>query len=288
MATVKGDVHDIGKNIVGVVLRCNNFEVIDLGVMVPAQKILDTAIAENADMIGLSGLITPSLEEMAHVAKEMQRQDFKIPLLIGGATTSRAHTALKIEPHYESACGVGQGRLARGRRGAIAGQQGAGRRLPRQGARRIRRRPRAPQESRPGKAPGVAEKAARANGSKLRLVKDYVPPAPRKPGRHRVRRHRPGRPAPIHRLDAVLPGLGTGTAAIPPSSIDEVVGAQARELFDDAQAMLDKIVEEKWLRARAVIGFWPASRIGDDIEISLPPLQGEGRGGDGAEDRERA
>ncbi|MFI4970202.1 MAG: dihydropteroate synthase, partial [Lysobacterales bacterium] len=104
IATVKGDVHDIGKNIVGVVLRCNNFEVIDLGVMVPVQKILDTAIAEKADMIGLSGLITPSLEEMSHVAREMQRQDFHLPLLIGGATTSRAHTALKIEPHYKSPC----------------------------------------------------------------------------------------------------------------------------------------------------------------------------------------
>ncbi|HET8898557.1 MAG TPA: dihydropteroate synthase, partial [Rhodanobacteraceae bacterium] len=103
MATVKGDVHDIGKNIVGVVLACNNFEVIDLGVMVPAQKILDTAIKENADMIGVSGLITPSLEEMVHVAKEMRRQNFQIPLLIGGATTSRAHTALKIEPNYETA-----------------------------------------------------------------------------------------------------------------------------------------------------------------------------------------
>src|SRR6185312_15468038 len=104
MATVKGDVHDIGKNIVGVVLACNNFDVIDLGVMVPAQKILDTAIAEHADMIGVSGLITPSLEEMAHVAKEMKRQNFSIPLLIGGATTSRAHTAIKIEPNYETAC----------------------------------------------------------------------------------------------------------------------------------------------------------------------------------------
>src|SRR3546814_1872596 len=102
MATVKGDVHDIGKNIVGVVLACNNFDVVDLGVMVPAQKILDTAIAENADIIGVSGLITPSLEEMGNVAREMQRRDFTIPLLIGGATTSRAHTALKIDPHYKS------------------------------------------------------------------------------------------------------------------------------------------------------------------------------------------
>src|SRR5690606_8968734 len=102
MATVKGDVHDIGKNIVGVVLACNNFDVVDLGVMVPAQKILDTAIAENADIIGVSGLITPSLEEMGNVAREMQRRQFTIPLLIGGATTSRAHTALKIDPHYKS------------------------------------------------------------------------------------------------------------------------------------------------------------------------------------------
>src|SRR5690606_22502956 len=102
MATVKGDVHDIGKNIVGVVLACNNFDVVDLGVMVPAQKIPDAARAENADLVGLSGLITPSLEEMGHVAREMQRQGFEIPLLIGGATTSRAHTALKIDPHYKS------------------------------------------------------------------------------------------------------------------------------------------------------------------------------------------
>ncbi|CAM5439399.1 Glutamate mutase sigma subunit [Rhodanobacter lindaniclasticus] len=108
MATVKGDVHDIGKNIVGVVLACNNFEVIDLRAMVPAQKILDTAIEEKADMIGVSGLITPSLEEMANVAKEMKRRNFNIPLLIGGATTSRAHTAIKIEPHYETACVAGR------------------------------------------------------------------------------------------------------------------------------------------------------------------------------------
>ncbi len=101
MATVKGDVHDIGKNIVGVVLACNNFEVVDLGVMVPAQKILDAAREHNADLIGLSGLITPSLEEMSHVAREMERQGFNLPLLIGGATTSRAHTALKIDPHYK-------------------------------------------------------------------------------------------------------------------------------------------------------------------------------------------
>ena len=103
MATVKGDVHDIGKNIVGVVLQCNNYDVIDLGVMVPAEKILQTARLENVDIIGLSGLITPSLDEMVHVAKEMQRQGFTIPLMIGGATTSRAHTAVKIEPHYQGA-----------------------------------------------------------------------------------------------------------------------------------------------------------------------------------------
>jgi 5-methyltetrahydrofolate--homocysteine methyltransferase len=113
MATVKGDVHDIGKNIVGVVLACNNFEVLDLGVMVPCQVIIDRAIADKVDIIGLSGLITPSLEEMGHVARELRKQGVVLPLLIGGATTSRAHTALSIAPHHAEAGGVGQGRLAR-------------------------------------------------------------------------------------------------------------------------------------------------------------------------------
>ena len=161
MATVKGDVHDIGKNIVGVVLRCNNFDVVDLGVMVPAQKILDTAKAENADMIGLSGLITPSLEEMSHVAKEMQRQEFHVPLLIGGATTSRAHTALKIEPHYKSptvwvkdasrAVGVAQSLISKELVDDFLGED----------ARRIRRNPRAAQGSRPGQAARLARARAR-------------------------------------------------------------------------------------------------------------------------------
>ena len=124
MATVKGDVHDIGKNIVGVVLQCNNFEVIDLGVMVPCEKILETARRENAQMIGLSGLITPSLDEMVHVASEMQRQGFELPLLIGGATTSPAHTAVKIEPEVRRAGDLRQGRIALGRRGAGAGRTG--------------------------------------------------------------------------------------------------------------------------------------------------------------------
>ena len=143
MATVKGDVHDIGKNIVGVVLQCNNYEVIDLGVMVPCEKILETARREQADIIGLSGLITPSLDEMVHVAREMQRQGFAVPLLIGGATTSPAHTAVKIAPQYSQAGGVREGRLARRRRLPDAVHAGAARRLHRQGRRGARTAPRA-------------------------------------------------------------------------------------------------------------------------------------------------
>jgi 5-methyltetrahydrofolate--homocysteine methyltransferase len=261
MATVKGDVHDIGKNIVGVVLACNNFEVVDLGVMVPAQKILDTAIAENADMIGVSGLITPSLEEMANVAREMKRREFKIPLLIGGATTSRAHTAIKIEPNYETACvwvkdasravGVAQslvskdlvdGFLARVRSDYAEVRERHRNRGP---AKRL-----------------VSLKDARANGAKFDW-KTYTPPVPNKPGI---------------------------------TVIDDI---PITELFDDARKILKKIVDEKWLRAKAVIGFWPANRIGDDIELSpfpllannraddaVPlPLQGEGRDGDGFKPR---
>ncbi|MBL0223461.1 MAG: methionine synthase [Xanthomonadales bacterium] len=264
MATVKGDVHDIGKNIVGVVLRCNNFEVIDLGVMVPAQKILDTARAENADMIGLSGLITPSLEEMAHVAREMQRQDFHLPLLIGGATTSRAHTALKIDPHYKSptvwvkdasrAVGVAQSLITRELVDAFM--------------EKIRAEYADIRERHKDRGNGkrlVSFEKARAQ----RFDGDwanYRPPAPRQPGIS-VFEDFP--------LDEIVPFIDWSpffnawelAGRYPAILSDDVVGAQASELFADAQTMLDRIIKEKWLKASGVIGLWRANSLDEDIEV---------------------
>jgi 5-methyltetrahydrofolate--homocysteine methyltransferase len=275
MATVKGDVHDIGKNIVGVVLRCNNFDVVDLGVMVPAQKILDTAIAENADMIGLSGLITPSLEEMGHVAREMQRQGFTVPLLIGGATTSRAHTALKIEPHYKSPCvwvkdasravGVAQSLVSKELVDAFMAKIRA-----EYAEVRERHRHRGP-----GKQLVPLEKA-RAQ----RFTCDwaaYEPPQPAKPGLTVLEDYDL---AELRRYIDWTPFFQAWELAghYPAILTDEVVGKQASELFADAQKMLDRIVAEKWLTARAVIGFWPAASVGDDIElIGSPAASGPSR-----------
>ncbi|HST28874.1 MAG TPA: methionine synthase [Rudaea sp.] len=264
MATVKGDVHDIGKNIVGVVLACNNFEIIDLGVMVPAQKILDTAIAEKADMIGVSGLITPSLEEMAHVAKEMKRQNFNIPLLIGGATTSRAHTALKIEPNYETACvWVKDASRAVGVAQSLVSKELVDGFLAKVRAEYADVRER-------HKHRGVGKRlvtldAARANAAKLDW-KNYTPPTPRKPGITVFD------DIPLTDLLPVIDWTPFFQAwelhgRYPENLTDPVVGAQATELFNDAQKILKKVVAEKWLRAKAVIGFWPAARVGDDIEL---------------------
>ncbi|WP_374554485.1 methionine synthase [Thermomonas sp.] len=264
MATVKGDVHDIGKNIVGVVLACNNFEVIDLGVMVPAQKILDTAREVGADMIGVSGLITPSLEEMSHVAKEMQRQGFTIPLLIGGATTSRAHTALKIDPHYAAptiwvkdasrAVGVAQSLMSPELRGdfvqAAANdyadvrqrhrQRGDGKRL-------------------------VSLDQARAQAFRPDWA-TYVPPAPRQPGVHVLDGY------PLAELVDWIdwsPFFNAWELAgsFPAILTDPVVGTQASELYRDARAMLDRIVAGKWLTAKGVFGLWPANSVGDDVVL---------------------
>ena len=264
MATVKGDVHDIGKNIVGVVLACNNFDVVDLGVMVPAQKILDTAIAEHADMIGVSGLITPSLEEMAHVAKEMKRQDFRIPLLIGGATTSRAHTALKIEPNYETACvWVKDASRAVGVAQTLVSKELVDGFLAKVRAEyaevRERHRNRGPAKRL------VSLKDARANGAKFDW-ENYTPPTPAQTGITVFD------DIPITELLKVTDWTPFFQAwelhgHYPAILGDPVVGAQATELFDDAQKILKKVVDEKWLRAKAVIGFWPASRVGDDIEL---------------------
>ncbi|TDR36333.1 methionine synthase (B12-dependent) [Tahibacter aquaticus] len=264
MATVKGDVHDIGKNIVGVVLRCNNFDVVDLGVMVPTQKILDAAREEKADMIGLSGLITPSLEEMSHVAKEMQRQGLEIPLLIGGATTSRAHTALKIEPHYKSptvwvkdasrAVGVAQSLISKD--------------LIDDFMTRIRHEYAEIRTRHKDRGPGKKlVTLTHARGQAFNGGWDsYVPPAPVKPGLTVFDDY------PLQSLVDFIdwtPFFSTWELAgnYPAILDDEIVGVQARELYKDARNMLRKLIEEKWISARGVIGLWPANSVGDDVEV---------------------
>jgi 5-methyltetrahydrofolate--homocysteine methyltransferase len=266
MATVKGDVHDIGKNIVTVVLQCNNFEVINMGVMVPAQQILDTAREHNADVIGLSGLITPSLEEMAHVAKEMERQGFKIPLLIGGATTSRVHTAVKIEPNYPSgttvyvndasrAVGVCSNLLSATLRDDYVAEIKADYAAARE-----------QHEGKKGKANYVSLQEARAHGVKTDWKK-YSPPKPKLLGVQKLEAY------PLEVLVEFIdwtPFFQAWELAgrYPKILQDEVVGEEARKLFADAQAMLKKIVKEKWLTANAVFGLFPANSVNsDDVEI---------------------
>ena len=264
MATVKGDVHDIGKNIVAVVLRCNNFEVIDLGVMVPAQKILATAIAEHADMIGLSGLITPSLEEMGQVAKEMQRQDFHIPLLIGGATTSRAHTALKIEPYYKA----GTVWVKDASRAVGVAQSLVSKDLVQGFLEKVRLEYADVRERHRHRGPGK-KLVTLAHARASRFTCDwaaYDPPQPNQPG---VTVFHDYDLATIRRYIDWTPFFQAWELAghYPAILTDPVVGTQASELFRDAQAMMDKIVDEKWLTARAVIGLWPAANLGDDVEV---------------------
>ncbi|GMQ96066.1 MAG: methionine synthase [Gammaproteobacteria bacterium] len=263
LATAKGDVHDIGKNIVGVVLACNNYEIIDLGVMVPANRILETARAENADIIGISGLITPSLDEMCHVAGEMERQGFNLPLLIGGATTSRVHTAVKVSPNYRGptvyvpdasrAVGV-VGKLIGADREQYASQIAAeytAIREQRAAQRRNARR--------------ATLTEARANRCPIDW-QSYSPPPPTFTGR----RHFDDYP-----LDELVEFIDWGpffrswdlAGSFPRILDDETVGAAARELLADANRMLRRIVDERWLRARAVIGFWPAASTTDDIVV---------------------
>ncbi|WP_372777801.1 methionine synthase [Litorivivens sp.] len=265
MATVKGDVHDIGKNIVGVVLQCNNFEVIDLGVMVSCDKILDAAQKENVDIIGLSGLITPSLDEMVHVAAEMQRLDFNVPLMIGGATTSKAHTAVKIEPKYKNdaviyvpdasrSVGVATQLISDTQKTAFvkerkdeyarirerrAGNEARGRRLP---------------------YPTVVEKGFKTDWE------NYTPPTPTFTGTRTFDDY------PLDQLRETIDWtpffITWGLAGKYPKILDdEKVGEAARNLFNDAQAMLDRIIDEKLLKASGVIGFWPAASEGDDIAL---------------------
>lgn len=266
MATVKGDVHDIGKNIVGVVLACNNFEVVDLGVMVPTQTILDKAREVGADVIGLSGLITPSLEEMSHVAREMQRQGFTMPLMIGGATTSRAHTALKIDPHYKAptvwvkdasrAVGVAQSLISPELREKFVAANDADyaeireRHRNRGDAKRL--------------VPLAKARAQKFDGG----WDDYAPPAPRQPGLHVFDDY----PL-VELVDCIdwTPFFQAWELAgkYPAILQDEIVGAHASELYRDARAMLDRIVSEQWLTARGVFGLWPAASVGDDVELDV-------------------
>ncbi|GAB3260483.1 methionine synthase [Chitinimonas naiadis] len=266
MATVKGDVHDIGKNIVGVVLRCNNYEVIDLGVMVPAQKILDTAREVKADIIGLSGLITPSLEEMAHVAKEMQRQDFAVPLLIGGATTSKVHTAVKIAPNYgqpvvyvpdaSRAVGVCSNLLSEDLAAdyitKIAGEYDNIRTI----------------HANKGKLDLLKLADARANGFQFDW-RNYTPPKPKQLGLIKFEKY------PLAEIADYIDWSPFFNAwelfgKYPRILDDEVVGESARTLFAEGQAMLKQMIEGNWVEANGVIGLFPANRVGDDIEIYDP------------------
>jgi len=264
MATVKGDVHDIGKNIVGVVLQCNNFDVVDLGVMVPTHQILEAARAEEVDLIGLSGLITPSLEEMSHVASELQREGYEVPLMIGGATTSKAHTAVKIDPKYDHptvwvkdasrAVSVAQRLISRDLRESFVSELASD-------YERVR-------EAHAGRRSNVEWQSleqARAN----RFAVDwagYSAPPPKRPGVTEFD------DIPLQELLGFIdwtPFFHTWElkGSYPKILEDTAKGEEARKLFTDARAMLEKIISEGWLQAKAVIGLYAANAVGDDIEI---------------------
>ncbi len=264
MATVKGDVHDIGKNIVGVVLQCNNFDVVDMGVMVPAADIISKAVEEKVDMIGLSGLITPSLDEMCHVAAEMERQGLDIPLLIGGATTSKVHTAVKINPHYER----GQTVYVTDASRAVGV---ASRLLSEEQGATYRSEIRADYEA-------MAEAHARGRAETKRLSLADA----RDNGFTAAKKHTPVKPsfigtkvfdnydlAELREYIDWTPFFQSWDlhGSFPAILTDNVVGDAASSLYRDAQTMLDEMISEKWLTARAVIGFWPAARDGDDIIV---------------------
>ena len=265
LATVKGDVHDIGKNIVGVVLQCNNYQVTDLGVMVPAQKILDTAREMKVDIIGLSGLITPSLDEMCHVAAEMEREGFDLPLLIGGATTSRVHTAVKISPNYRRSQAIYVTDASRAV-GVVSGLMSPDER-PKAIA-KVREEYRNMAES---YARGQAEKSrtslADARANKLKL--DWAGYTPPKPSFLGTRIFKSYDLAELARYLDWTPFFHAWElkGTYPRILKDDKYGEAARHLFDDAQAMLKQLIQEKWLTANAVVGFWPANSVGDDIEL---------------------
>src|SRR6266436_877178 len=263
MATVKGDVHDIGKNIVGVVLQCNNYDVVDLGVMVPAAKILEAAREKQADAIGLSGLITPSLDEMVHVAQEMEREGFRLPLLIGGATTSRAHTAVKIAPHYRAstvhvldasrAVGVVNSLLSAKQKAAFDAKTRAEYEALRKAHSAKMREKKL-----------ITLEQARANRTPIDWS-SYVPPKPDFAGTRTIA------PSIVELRDYIdwSPFFHAWElrGRYPAIFDNPVIGAQARELFDDAQEVLDRIIAEKSLTPRGVFAFWPANAAGDDVDL---------------------
>ena len=264
MATVKGDVHDIGKNIVGVVLQCNGYEVIDLGVMVPWTTILETAKEQDVDIIGLSGLITPSLDEMVTVAEEMQRAGFTIPLMIGGATTSKVHTALRIDPAYEGpvihvldasrAVGVASQLLSDTQRDGFVESTAADYQHVR--------------DLREGKDPSILLSIADARANAFKPDLSEKAPPPEQPGLH-VYQDWDLKDL-IETFDWTPFFRAWELAAVFPAILDdEIVGESARNLYADARAMLDKIVSEKWLTAKAVCGFWPCARDEDDVILHL-------------------
>jgi 5-methyltetrahydrofolate--homocysteine methyltransferase len=270
MATVKGDVHDIGKNIVGVVLGCNNFEIIDMGVMVAAEKILQRARAENVDIIGLSGLITPSLDEMVHVAKEMERQNFTIPLMIGGATTSKTHAAVKIEPNYTK--GIAVHVLDASRAVAVASSLLAGdpsvKKAYIDAVRTDYEQVRVLRGNRKSSKKYLSLRQARTNKTKVDWT-DYTPPKPSFLGTKVFENYDL---AELRRYIDWTPFFQSWElhGKFPAILTDEVVGVEATKLYNDAQAMLDRIITEGWLQAKAVIGFWEANSINDDdIELKL-------------------
>jgi len=272
MATVKGDVHDIGKNIVGVVLQCNNYEVIDLGVMVSSAKILETAKKEKVDMIGLSGLITPSLDEMCFVAAEMEREGFSCPLLIGGATTSKVHTAVKINPNYRRgqsvyvldasrAVGVVSKLLSDTEKGPFVEN------VKTEYA-KVRQTHLANEE----RKQRITLKAARDNRFKI----DWGAFKPVKPSFLGTRTF------PNYSLASLVPYFDWTpffqawelAGRYPQILTDNKVGAEAKKLFDDAQALLKRMVDEKWVTASGVVGFWPANAVGDDIDVYADDTRG--------------
>jgi 5-methyltetrahydrofolate--homocysteine methyltransferase len=265
MATVKGDVHDIGKNIVGIVLQCNNFEVIDLGVMVPAAKIIETAKAEGADIIGLSGLITPSLDEMSFLAGELERQGMTVPLLIGGATTSRVHTAVKIDPNYRGgpvvhvndasrAVGVVSSLLSPERREAYAAEVRAD--YAKISAAHFR-----------AQADKKRLKLADARANAVAI--DFAKTPPKQPAFLGIKSFADYNLAELASYIDWTPFFQTWelTGRFPAILDDPKVGEVARSLYDDAHKMLDLIVKENWFKAQATIGFWPANAEGDDIVV---------------------
>ncbi|MGQ3112681.1 MAG: vitamin B12 dependent-methionine synthase activation domain-containing protein, partial [Brevundimonas sp.] len=265
MATVKGDVHDIGKNIVGVVLQCNNYEVIDLGVMVPADRILDAAVEHKVDIVGLSGLITPSLDEMVFVAREMERRGFDIPLLIGGATTSRTHTAVKIEPAYHRgsttyvvdasrAVGVVSGLLS-------PTEKANNEKATRDEYIRIREQYARGQE--------VKARASLVEARANRFKVDPAAPMPGRPAFIGVKAFDAWDLADLADHIDWTPFFASWEliGRYPQIMEDEIVGEAARDLFKDAQAMLKRIIDEKWFTAKGVVGFWPANAVGDDVAV---------------------